>query len=649
MRRTFILTAFLAVAACGSSTKPVAKGGACSPSQGCADGLTCHDSICVDASTSAGDGSDNGGDSGSNGSTMSTTNTSTTEGSSSTGTTSNTTSNSSSASSTNGSSTSSTTTNSNTTSSTGSSGTTSATTTSTSGSTGTSGGCGACNTPPDDCHSTVGSCQNGQCVYDFVEGASCDDGNPCTVQDTCHAGSCAGSPMVCDTPPNAVCNGSQLATYDASGVCQGGRCVYTPQSVSCGTGGCSNGACQTDPCGSITCNQPPSVCFTSSGTCSQGACSYGYADGATCDDGDACTTNDSCDTGVCRGTPKACLSPPASSCSDANTAKIYTSSGTCSQGNCSYTYNFVTCPNGCTGAGICNGGGWTKMTSNANADLHSAWGTSASDVWVGGASGTLLHWNGAQWSAKSSGVTGDIVSINGTASNNIFAVASDHNYYGSLIHYDGTSWSSIGGQYPLGTYFDMDYAAAVIAVGPKEAYVGGDSALLHAFPDGGLSPVQLPSGTYYLESYEGGGGWNLGNGHIWFSLGYVWDWDGTNLTEAGGAFGSGPIWAVDPSHVYTAQDGNVNFWNGSTWTLLNTGLSGNVTGIWGTSSTRVFASAAFDPYPSGASSGFVLLWDGSGWTQQTLPANTLGLRAIYAAPTGEVFATGDTGTILKGP
>ena len=456
--------------------------------------------------------------------------------------------------------------------------------------------------------------------------------------------------MVCDTPPNAVCNGSQLATYDASGVCQGGRCVYTPQSVSCGTGGCSNGACQTDPCGSITCNQPPSVCFTNSGTCSQGSCSYGYADGATCDDGDACTTNDSCDTGVCRGTPKACVNPPANSCQDANTAKIYSASGSCSAGNCSYTYNFVTCAAGCSGAGLCNGSGWTKMNSNATANLHSAWGTSATNVWMGGDSGTMLHWNGAQWQAKSSGVTGDIVSISGTSASDIFAVASDHNYYGSLIHYDGTSWSSIGGQYPLGTYFDMDYAAAVIAVGPNEAYVGGDSALLHVL-NGTITQVQLSAGSYYLESYEGGGGWNLGNGHIWFALGYVWDWDGTNLNYAGstGTGSSGSIWASDPNHVFASQNGNVESWNGTTWTLLNTGLSGNVTGIWGTSSTRVFASAAFDPYPSGASSGFVLLWDGSGWTQQTLPANTLGLRTIYVAPTGEVFAAGDTGTILKGP
>src|SRR5690242_3945289 len=54
--------------------------------------------------------------------------------------------------------------------------------------------CGTCNTPPTACHAKIGSCEGGVCQYAFVEDAPCDDGNACTVGDTCSAGACTGTP-----------------------------------------------------------------------------------------------------------------------------------------------------------------------------------------------------------------------------------------------------------------------------------------------------------------------------------------------------------------------------------------------------------------------------------------------------------------------
>ena len=534
-----------------------------------------------------------------------------------------------------------------------SSGSTSGSTGSTSGGS-TGGGCGACNAPPDACHATVGTCQSGVCVYDFVEGASCDDGNACTIQDTCHAGTCAGTAKVCDAPPAAVCNGSSLATYNPQGVCNGGLCVYTPESVSCGAAGCSAGACVTDPCASVTCDAPPSACFAATGTCSAstGTCAYDYADGATCDDSNACTTSDQCNTGVCRGTPKSCLSPPASSCSNATTAKVYEAVGSCSAGagTCSYTYHFVTCVNGCS-SGTCNGGGWQALTSNATVDLHSIWGTSASNIWAGGRNGTMLHWDGVQWQARSSGVTGDITGIRGTSASDIFAIATDHSYYATLIHFDGTSWSPYGGLNALGFEVDADYAIAVIPVGPGEAYVVGDNEMLHA-TGGTLTPVASGAASYQFENESNGSGWAFSPTDVWIAMAFISKWDGTTLTKPGaavGIYGSyyGAMWAASEQAIFVSSQANVLFWNGTAWTLLNTGLSGDVTGVWGTSANRVFASAQYTPY-QGTSTGYVLVWDGVGWTQETIPTSP-GLNAIYAAPTGEVFAVGDLGTILEGP
>lgn len=89
-------------------------------------------------------------------------------------------------------------------------------------------------------------------------------------------------------------------------------------------------------------------------------------------------------------------------------------------------------------------------------------------------------------------------------------------------------------------------------------------------------------------------------------------------------------------------------YDGNGWTLLNTGLSGTVAGLSGTSATRVFASAS-NYVGNSVTVGYVLAWDGNGWTQAVIPSGTAGLDGIYAAPNGEVFAVGRAGTILHGP
>ena len=182
------------------------------------------------------------------------------------------------------------------------------------------------------------------------------------------------------TPP-ACTDATHLQTYDNPGVCNGGRCVCTPETVACGSGGCVSGACQTDPCANVTCSTPPSVCYDAAGTCSQGSCNY-PTNQAACDDGNACTDSDTCTGGVCSGTPRLCNTPPADSCADASTAAVYDHVGTCAGGACSYAVHYVSCPTGCN-AGACNSSGWTTMTSNTTQQLTSVWGTTATSVWAG--------------------------------------------------------------------------------------------------------------------------------------------------------------------------------------------------------------------------------------------------------------------------
>lgn len=189
-------------------------------------------------------------------------------------------------------------------------------------------GAGSCaGTPmfcPDDAGGcVVGSCdpETGSCVSEVaLDATTCDDGDPCTTDATCASGACGGhtfSPAgtacddldpstlgdqcllgvcegdpipcddaCCDAEDGSVCSDGDLCSQD---VCMAGFCVGTACPVDCsafdGAQGCLVGSC--DP---------------ASGACSAQA----MPSGASCDDGDPCTTNDACQSGSCLGTTKDC-------------------------------------------------------------------------------------------------------------------------------------------------------------------------------------------------------------------------------------------------------------------------------------------------------------------------------------------------------
>jgi len=121
-------------------------------------------------------------------------------------------------------------------------------------------------TPGDACGEV---CVAGTCAP-VTPGGACDDGDPCTVGDQCVDGVCRPGPRL-ECPSNAC----------FVGTCVAGACGSVP--VDCD----DRNPCTVDTCDLV------SGCVHTVST-------------APCDDGDACTTGDRCDGGVCRGTPVVC-------------------------------------------------------------------------------------------------------------------------------------------------------------------------------------------------------------------------------------------------------------------------------------------------------------------------------------------------------
>lgn len=219
----------------------------------------------------------------------------------------------------------------------------------------------ACGAPP------ASFCVDGTTLRKYAEPGTCTSG-ACSYAHTdvtcaagCAMGACSGadpcSDVTCDTPPAPSCTASgSLTSYSSAGTCSAGVCSYASTSTPCSSG-CQSGACVDDPCAGVLCNDPPSAScldtttlksYAAAGSCNAGACSY--ASTST-----VCTHG--CANGECNGDPcvgVTCTDPPAPACLNSTSLRGYGASGTCSQGDCSYSPVDTTCTNGCSN-GACNG------------------------------------------------------------------------------------------------------------------------------------------------------------------------------------------------------------------------------------------------------------------------------------------------------
>ena len=219
-----------------------------------------------------------------------------------------------------------------------------------------------------------------------TNGTTCDDRNPCTQSDSCQDGICKGTSKTCTAkdvchiagvcdPATGQC--TNPATTDVTITCDDGK--------SCTSGDhCQGGQCVPKtsdcPCSLDTeCRTPPDQCHNPSGTCNESVdphkCVYEpLADNTVCDDGNLCTSNDTCQAGVCMGESAVCQAQDAchvagvcnsstGSCSNPNALDgtgcndsiPCTENDKCTGGVCSGTQTLCISSNPCQNAtGVCN-------------------------------------------------------------------------------------------------------------------------------------------------------------------------------------------------------------------------------------------------------------------------------------------------------
>jgi hypothetical protein len=156
----------------------------------------------------------------------------------------------------------------------------------------------------DDNPCTADSCLDGKCIHTPSDG-DCDDSNPCTENDLCAAGVCIGTTLT-DCDDVNVCTKDYCLPL--------GGCQHDPVESSCNDAdacttddACVNGLCVG---GAAPNCDDGNICTTDSCDVIVG-CLNANNDGVDCDDSSACTETDLCSGGVCVGS-----NPP--DCDDQN-------------------------------------------------------------------------------------------------------------------------------------------------------------------------------------------------------------------------------------------------------------------------------------------------------------------------------------------
>ncbi len=100
------------------------------------------------------------------------------------------------------------------------------------------------------------------------------------------------------------------------------------------------------------------------------------------------------------------------------------------------------------------------------------------------------------------------------------------------------------------------------------------------------------------------------------------------------------IWGTSTSSVWAVGDGGtVLFWDGTSWTPQTSGVTTNLNAISGFNATNVWAVG---------DASEIIKWNGTAWTTQTAPNGVNdNLNGVWAASANTIIAVGDSGRTLR--
>ena len=280
------------------------------------------------------------------------------------------------------------------------------------------------------------------------------------------------------------------------------------------------------------------------------------------------------------------------------------------------------------------------MNSGTSNYLFGIWGNSRTDVFAVGSYGTILHYDGSHWSSMNSGTTDHFYRVWGSSGTDVFAVGFDENSHGIIHHYDGLNWSVMpipgsGNIYALRGIWGAS-RTDVFAVGTDTNYQG----VIYHYDGLNWSVMPIPGSILSLNGIWGSSGTDVflvGENNQY--KGVILHYDGTSWSQMNSDTTDylNSTWGSSGTDVFAVGlYGTVLHFDGSAWTLMNNGTSNYLCDIWGSSGTDVYAVGE---------AGIILHYDRVSWTPMSssvTPYNIhTDIRGIWGSSGNDVFAVGN--------
>jgi len=254
---------------------------------------------------------------------------------------------------------------------------------------------------------------------------------------------------------------------------------------------------------------------------------------------------------------------------------------------------------------------WLMPQPTGN-NLFSVWGSSYTNIYCVGSKGTMIHFNGNEWSSIDIGVDNDLYSIWGVSENNIYAVGKE----GLIIHYNGITWTSMSNPSYLDLYDIWGTSENnIYAVGGYSGYAQTQGIILHF---NGHKWSIMHDGCPLLKSIYGNSencifavGWQTTDSND--SLGFILKYNGEQWTTLHKVpsieFSS--IWTDRENLFVTGNKGKILHQKIENNTMLNWSIDSfgenfSFTSIWGFSGSNVIAAGSYY--------GRVLIYNGNDWS-----------------------------------
>lgn len=248
-----------------------------------------------------------------------------------------------------------------------------------------------------------------------------------------------------------------------------------------------------------------------------------------------------------------------------------------------------------------NGSTWTEYEL-PGLSLRGISGSGPDDVWVAGAGGAVLRWDGVAWRRVLAGTTQDLSDIAVAGPGQVFVVGVG----GLLQRFGGAAWETIA----TGT---TQRLTALWASGPADVWAVGDAGTV-LWWDGTRTSARGPVTNRPLTAV-----WGSGPSDVWISAGptggsgaRLFHWDGAAWTATATPDGRGGDggWSAGPRSAWASGQqqfgaGRILRWDGSAWAVaLWTGLLSPFS-VFGRGSDDVWFLA---PSEAGA---YAFRWDGA--------------------------------------